>query len=456
MSGPASNGDGADLKKARRRSPPLDLVVHRALPNSPEAEQGLLGCVVMDFRLRMPAVQAHGILPHDFYDLRHQTVWESLAALAEEPNSTADVITLMEHLNGRKMLEQVGGIAFLNQLQDVVPSSANWSYYADIVQEKSLLRRAIHFATDLVASIHNHAGEVDELLDQIEHDALTLRRRRAGGRVLIREAVAGALAAMEDKFTRGAALKGLSTGFVDLDNVLDGLCPGELIVPAAFPSAGKTSLAMNFVEHAVLGGDFPVAVFSLEMTTEQLVTRMLCSGSRVNGRRLPEMSQVDFERLGALACRLSASKLHIVDDMDSIGQIVAESRRLHHEHGVKLVVVDYIQIVTREQKRDENREQQVSAIAATLKRLAKELNVPVVAPSQLNEDGALRESKAIGQHCDVVLMLEPEEDSATADAESVSVLVKKNRNGPRDVRVPLTFLKMYTRFESAAKVDESY
>jgi len=433
----------------------------RLPPYSPEAEQGVLGCVLespMDSMVLCTAKLGEG--GDAFYDLRHQTIYAALVEMFGR-REAIDVITLQQRLKDKQLLEEIGGIPYLSSLQDAVPSAANLSYYLDIVLEKFLLRRMIQTCTDVVGRVYDCEGEVDELLDGAERDVLAVRARRSKrNRPGALELVGTAIERIEDKFNRKGAISGLSTGFPDLDMVTDGLCPGDLVVPAALPSIGKTSLCMNIVESVVLTGKFPAAVFSLEMTAEQLMVRMLCSTAMVNlhvvGRGT--MTESDFPKLTAAAGRLSHCGLHIVDDMESVQEIVAEARRLKQEHDIKLVVVDYLQLVTGGARgRDANREQEVSGCAAAFKRAAKELRVPFLVPSQVTETAhgvqQLRESKAIGQHADGVWMLE-EGEGGTVDAGPVSLWVRKNRNGPRNVRVELTFLKCFTRFESAAKVPE--
>lgn len=430
----------------------------RLPPYSEEMERGVLGCILLSPMDNLGfCVQKFPDGKGEFYDLRHQVIYDTMMEmyLAQEP---VDIVTLYEKLKRGEWLEDVGGISYLSDIQDKTPSAANFTYYADVVHEKHLLRKMIAACTLVVDQIYNHRGEVDSLLDQAERDVLAVRRAGSTKRVGIKNVIQGAINKIEAKFNSKGAISGLSTGFPDLDYFTDGLVAGELIVPAAFPGDGKTSLVMNFAEHIVLNLKLPVAVFSLEMASESLAIRLLCSVAKVNLKKIShgEMVESDFPKLTVAAGRLSESGLHLVEDCDSIPRIVAESRRLKQEHDIKLVVVDYLQLVTGgSQRQDSNREQEVSGAAAALKRLAKELNVPVVAPSQLTDDGKLRESRAIGQHADGVWKLEQEEDDESKrnpEADAIRLLILKNRNGPRGVCVNLTFLKTFTRFESAAKV----
>lgn len=428
----------------------------RQVPHSIESEQGAIGCALIDPAKVIPAIAAAGFTSEAFYDLRHRTIIETLIKMADA-NEPVDFITVTQKMKDSHTLEAVGGTAYLNALQDSVPSASNLTYYLEILEEKFLLRRMIQLCEETAAKAYAHQGGTDMFVDEFEHNALSLgliHLKQAGIKTHVQEAVSY----MEDKFNRKGAISGLSTGFPDLDRVTDGLCEAELIVPAAYPGDGKTSLSMNFVEHAILAQNHPVAVFSQEMTSRQLVVRMLCSISKVNGKNIGRgnLLEEEFPRLIGAAGKLAKSSLHIVEDAENIQQIVAASRRLKQEHGIKLIIVDYLQLVTGGGNgRDSNREQEISGVAASLKRLAKELRLPIVAPSQLTDEGKLRESRAIGQHADLILKLEPQGEQENGDVQAMGVFVEKNRNGPSKVTVNLTFLKQFTRFESAAKVEET-
>ena len=474
-------GAAADLKKARRqKTARADArpTVDRLPPHSPEAEQGVLGCALLSpnecVGECIEKLKDNG--QEVFYDLRHQTIYEMLAAMFNE-RMPIDVITVQQRLKDKQLLEQVGGISYLAQLQDSVPSAANLSYYLDIVQEKFLLRKMIHTCTDVVGRVYDYEGEVDALMDEVERDILRISESRAQSSVLgVKELVGKAIGTIENYFNRKGVLNGLGTGFADLDRMTDGLHGSEMIVIAARPSMGKTSLAMNIVEHVVLEQKLPAAVFSLEMSAEALVLRMMCSVARVNLRSIREgfMSESDFPKLTSAAGRLTNAPLFIDDSAGlSILQLRARARRLAQQHGVKLFVVDYLQLLHSTARRSqENRQQEIADISSGLKALAKELKVPVLVLSQLNRElekdksrkprlSDLRESGAIEQDADVVgLLYKPnagdDEDGAAAEEPEglpVNLLIAKQRNGPTG-DVNLTFLKPYTRFESAAKVSD--
>ena len=470
----------ADLKKARRRKNTSSdsLKLDRLPPHSPEAEQGVLGCALLSPNeclgecIEKLKDDGHEV----FYDLRHQTIYQTLTAMYDT-REAIDVITLQQRLKDQQLLEQIGGIGYLAQLQDSVPSAANLSYYLEIVQEKFLLRRMISTCTDVVGRVYDYEGDVEALLDEVEKEILRINESRAqSGTSTVKELVGKAILTVENYFGRKGTLNGLATGFPDLDRMTDGLHGQEMIVIAARPSMGKTSLAMNIVEHIVLELNQPVGVFSLEMSAESLVLRMLCSIARVNLRSIREgfMSEADFPKLTSAAGRLAKAKLLIDDTAGlSILDLRARARRMHQQHEVKFFVIDYLQLLHSTSRRSQdNRQQEIADISSGIKALAKELKVPVLVLSQLNRElekdksrkprlSDLRESGAIEQDADVVgLLYKPtsgdDEDSAPAeeaDGLPVNLLIAKQRNGPTG-DVNLTFLKSYTRFESAAKISD--
>jgi replicative DNA helicase len=474
-------GVGADLKKPRRQKTSTQrdaATIDRLPPHDIQMEMGVLGCALLEpnqcvgeciEKLKDDGKSA-------FYDLRHQTIYETLTEMFNT-RLPIDLITVQQNLKDRQLLEQIGGIAYLSQLQDAVPSAANLSYYLEKLQEKFLLRRMISVCTDVVGRVYDYEGEVDALLDEVERDVLKIAESRAESDVLTtKDLVNKAIGTIENYFSRKGVLSGIATGFPDLDRMTDGLHGSEMIVIAARPSMGKTSLAMNMVENVVLEQKLPCAVFSLEMSAESLVLRMMCSIARVNLRSIREgfMSESDFPKLTSAAGRLANAPLFIDDSAGlSILQLRARARRLHQQHGVKLFVVDYLQLVHSTARRSqENRQQEIADISSGLKALAKELKVPVIVLSQLNRElekdksrkprlSDLRESGAIEQDADVVgLLYKPnvgdDEDAAAtdeADGLPVNLLIAKQRNGPTG-DVNLTFLKPYTRFESAAKVSD--
>ena len=468
----------AEPKKPRRKTaatagtPKID----RLPPHSIEAEQGVLGCVLLSPNECMgECIEKLKAGPDIFYDLRHQTLFQVLTEMYDEKQAI-DLITLQQRLKNRQQLESVGGLAYMASLPDSVPSAANLEYYLDIVLEKYLLRKMIQTCTGIVGRVYDYEGAVDSLLDEVERDVLRISEERVTAASLtMKELVNRAITKIEEYHTNQGMLTGISTGFVDFDRMTTGLHEGEMIVIAARPSVGKTSLAMNIAEHASIETKTPVGVFSLEMTADQLVLRMLCSRSRVNLRDIRDgfLAERDFPKLTSAAGKLTGAPLFIDDSSGlSILQLRAKARRMWQQYGIKLFVIDYLQLLHSTSRRAENRQQEISEISGGIKSLAKELKVPIIVLSQLNRElekrgpgerprlSDLRESGAIEQDADLVGLLyresknkEGEEEANEADAEAIPVklFIAKQRNGPTG-DVDLTFLKSYTRFESAAKV----
>jgi replicative DNA helicase len=472
----------ADLKNARRKKPPLVAAarVDRLPPHSPEAEQGVLGCVMLSPNETLGECLAKLKAGTDvFYDLRHQTIFNTLAEMYDE-RVAIDPITVSQRLKDRQMLEQVGGLSYLMTLPNAVPSAANLSYYLEIVREKHVLRRMIQTCNGVVARVYEHDGGVDELLDEVERDVLRLSEDRVEQvSTTMKDLVNRAISTIEVFHKHQGQPTGVPTGFRDFDKMTDGLHGGEMMVIAARPSMGKTSFAMNVAEHIAVDQKLPVGVFSLEMTADSLVLRMLCSRARVNLRSIREgfLAERDFPKLTSAAARLSSSPLFIDDTPGlSILQLRAKARRLWQQHGVKLFVIDYLQLLHSTARRAENRQQEIADISNGIKALAKELKVPVIVLSQLNRElekrdagskpklSDLRESGSIEQDADLVgLLYKPskpsagdDEDSAAAESQdtvAVNLYIAKQRNGPTG-DVELTFFRSHTRFEDAARISD--
>ena len=411
-----------------------------------------------------------------FYDLRHQVIFDTLVEMYDT-KKPIDIITLQENLKLKNQLEAIGGIPYLSALPDAVPSAANLEYYIEIVREKHVLRKMIQTCTGVVSRVYEHEGTVDGLIDEVERDILKISEDRIETTSMkMKDLVHRAINTIEDYHQRQGMITGVGTGFLDFDKMTSGLHGGEMIVIAARPSMGKTSLVMNIVEHVVLEEKQPVGVFSLEMTAESLVLRMLCSRARVNMRNIRDgfLAERDFPKLTGAAGKMANAPLYIDDSAGlSILQLRAKARRMYQQYGVKLIVIDYLQLLNASSSRVENRQQEVAMISNGVKALAKELNVPVIVLSQLNRElekdksrkprlSDLRESGAIEQDADLIALLykpnegkEGDEDDAPQDQEAIPVnlLIAKQRNGPTG-DVHLTFFKGYTRFESAAKVSD--
>lgn len=466
---------GADLKKSRRKKLLLadPSRVDRLPPHSIEAEQGVLGCVLLSPNDCMgECIEKFKRGAEVFYDLRHQVVFELLVDMYDKKQAI-DLITIVQRLRDQQQLEGVGGLAYLSSLPDAVPSAANLPFYTEIVREKYTLRKMIQTCTDVVAQVYEHEGKVDQLLDEVETQVLRISEDRVEEKsIRIKDLVHRAINTVEDYHQRQGMLTGIATGFTDLDKMTTGLHGGEMIVIAARPSMGKTSLAMNIAEHVAIDQKLPIGVFSLEMSADSLVLRMLCSRARVNLRNIREgfLAERDFPKLTGAAGKLATAPLFIDDSSGlSILQLRAKARRMHSQHGIKLFVIDYLQLLNSTSRRAENRQQEIADISNGIKALAKELDVPVIVLSQLNRDlekdksrkprlSDLRESGAIEQDADLVGLLykpnsgdDDDDNKNLDDAVAVNLLIAKQRNGPTG-DVNLTFLKTYTRFESAAKV----
>jgi replicative DNA helicase len=479
IDGTDTGGSSRDFKRGPRRPRvsaglPSPASIDRLPPHSIEAEQGVLGCVMLSPQ------DCLGICLEKFkkglevfYDLRHQAIYDTLVEMYDT-KKPIDLITLQENLKLKNQLDAVGGIPYLSALPDAVPSAANLEYYIEIVREKYVLRKMIQTCTGVVGRVYEHEGKVDGLLDEVERDILKIAEDRIENTSMkMKDLVHRAINTIEDYHQRQGMLTGIGTGFLDFDKMTSGLHGGEMIVIAARPSMGKTSLVMNIVEHAVLEEKQPVGVFSLEMTAESLVLRMLCSRARVNMRNIRDgfLAERDFPKLTGAAGKLANAPLYIDDTAGlSILQLRAKARRMYQQYGIKMVVIDYLQLLNASGTRVENRQQEVAMISNGVKALAKELNVPVIVLSQLNRElekdksrkprlSDLRESGAIEQDADLIALLykpnegDDDEDKPAQDQEAIPVnlLIAKQRNGPTG-DVHLTFFKGYTRFESAAKV----
>jgi replicative DNA helicase len=397
-----------------------------------------------------------------------------------EAREAIDIITLQQRLKDKQRLEEVGGLAYLSTLPDTVPSTANLTYYLDIVQEKYLLRRMVQVCTGIVGRVYDYEGEVEAFMDEAERDIFRVSEARVQTTTnTIKQLVNNAITTIEQFHARQGQLSGIATGFTDLDKMTSGLHPGEMVVIAARPSLGKTSMAMNIAEHAAVDNKLPVGVFSLEMTAESLVLRTLCSRARVNLRSIRDgfLAEQDFVKLTTAAGLLSRAPLFIDDTSGlSILQLRAKARRLQQQFGVKLFVVDYLQLLHSTARNVDNRQQEIADISSGIKALAKELRVPIIVLSQLNRDferdksrkpnlADLRESGAIEQDADLVGLLyradpddptkrrESDDDALNQDVVPINLLVAKQRNGPTG-DIHLIFQRSLTRFENAAKVGD--
>jgi replicative DNA helicase len=470
------NARPADLKNAKRvRQPNKADTVERKLPQSPDMEQAILSCIFISPREVMPQVilKFGNVGGEMLYDLQNYTIYNVMEWLHENLKSI-DTITVMQRLKDLQLLEQCGGVSYLSSLPDVAPSAANLSYYLEIVCEKYLLRKTIQTCTNVIASVYEHEGDVDSLLDGVERDILKIRA--IGGDSELRsmkDNVKEAVEQIEDYQQHLEGCLGLSTGFADLDKMTSGMMPGEVFIIAARPGFGKTSLAMNIAEHVAVELKMPVGVFSMEMTVKNLVLRMICSRARVNLRNVKEgyLAERDFPRITGSAGKLATANIWIDDESSlPIMRLRAKARRMMQKYGIKLFVIDYLQLAQAfiGKRRIENRQQEIAEISGGIKAMAKELGVPIIALAQVDRalDKAerkpvmsdLRESGAIEQDADFVGFLYKEKRNDQShpidfDCVPTNLLIAKQRNGGTG-EVNLVFIKSLTRFESASKVSD--
>ncbi|OHB33260.1 MAG: replicative DNA helicase [Desulfuromonadaceae bacterium GWC2_58_13] len=454
-----------------------DAPSHRLPPQSLEGEMSVLGGVLLENEALNKALEI--LRPEDFYRESHRKIFNALIDLSEK-GEPADLVTLTAALQKRGDLDVVGGGAYLATLVDYVPTAANIVYYCRMVKEKALSRNLIHVATE-IATRGYESTDVEADLDWAEKSIFEIAGSKTKASYFsTREIMKDTFKAIEKLYDRKELITGIPTGFNDLDLMTAGLQGGDLVIVAARPSMGKTAFALNIVEYAAVRAQKPTPsiIFSLEMSKEQLVQRMLCSVSRVDASRLRtgHLGDSDWPKLTNGAGLLSEAPIFI-DDTPSISvlELRAKSRRLKAEHDLGLIVVDYLQLM--QGKNAESRQQEISEISRSLKGLAKELKVPVVALSQLNRSlesrtdkrpmmADLRESGAIEQDADVIMFVY--RDSVYCDAckqrdnscdkghaKDAEIIIGKQRNGPIGT-VHLTFHGEYTRFENQSKREESY
>lgn len=444
-----------------------DPSLYKLPPQNIEAEQSVLGSILLENSAVNRVMEI--LSASDFYSEAHRKIFNMIYDLSER-SDPVDLITLSNALKDKNLLDSVGGTAYLASLVDNVPSAANAANYAKIVKEKAILRGLITSATEIIDSCYETSSEVDDILDKAEHSIFEISENKVRQDYFpIRDIVKDSFRSIEDLYSRQQLITGVPTGFEKIDDLTAGLQKSELIIIAGRPSMGKTAFALNIALHAAMEGQIPTAVFSLEMSKEQLAFRLLSSEARVDSQRLRKgfLGETDWPKLTMAAGRLSEAPLYI-DDTAAITvlEMKAKSRRLKADRGLGLIVVDYIQLM-RSSYRNESREREISDISRSLKALAKELNVPVVALSQLNRQvesrtnrrpqmADLRESGAIEQDADVIAFIYRDEvynkSDDNIDKGIAEIIVAKQRNGPTDT-VKLAFVDKYTSFENLSRVE---
>ncbi len=450
---------------------------HRMPPQNLEAEMSVLGGVLLENEAMNKALEL--LTADDFYRESHRKIFQAIISLNEK-SEPADLVTVSAVLKKQGSLDDVGGSSYIATLAGYVPTAANISYYCKLVKEKSVARKLIEVSTDIATSGYE-GGDMDEILDQAEKAIFEIAENRGSPSFFpVRDILKDTFKNIEKLYERKELVTGVPTGFNDLDKMTAGMQPSDLIIIAGRPSMGKTAFALNLIEHAATNKQSPVpaVIFSLEMSKEQMVTRMLCALARVDAGRMRtgHLAESDWPKLTMAAGELNESQLFI-DDTPAITvlELRSKCRRLKAEHGLGLIIVDYLQLMRGSST--ENRQQEISEISRSLKALAKELNVPVVALSQLNRSlesrtdkrpmmSDLRESGAIEQDADVIMFVyrdavycdDCKSRERTCDKgheKDAEIIIGKQRNGPIGT-VHLTYQGQFTRFENQAHREESY
>ncbi len=447
----------------------VDASLHKVPPQNIEAEQSILGGILLENQALNAVLEI--LTANDFYSEAHRKIFSAIVELSER-NEPCDLITLTNILKGKNQIESVGGMTYLTSLVDNVPSAANVGYYAKIVKEKAILRGLIGTATEILTKSYDAGADVDHVLDEAEHAIFEISENKIRPSFFpLRAIIKDSFKTIENLFEKKELVTGVPTGFERIDDLTSGLQKSDLIIIAGRPSMGKTAFALNIAQHAALEVGIPVAVFSLEMAKEQLALRMLASEARVDSQRLRKgfLGETDWPKLTTAAGRLSEAPLFI-DDTPAITalEMKAKARRLKAEMGLGLIVLDYLQLMRGGTYKD-SREQEISEISRSLKALAKELSVPVIALSQLNrkvEDRTnrrpqmsdLRESGAIEQDADLIAFIYRDEvynkSDDNPDKGIAEIIIGKQRNGPTGV-VKLAFLEKFTCFENLARVEDT-
>lgn len=449
-----------------------DDILRRVPPQNLEAEQSVLGAVLLDNDAINQTLEI--LTADDFYRETHREIFRAMVGLVDR-SQPVDAITLTDALRTNGVLDAVGGPAYIAELAAIVPTAANVAFYARIVRERAVLRSLASTATEIASGAYDAPPDVDQYLDDSEHRIFEISERRIRQSFhSMNEVTRASIALLERLYERKEMVTGVPTGFTDLDRLTAGFQPNELIIIAARPSMGKTALALNLATYAATQADPPVGVafFSLEMSKEQLALRMLCSEARVDSAkaRAGFLGERDFPKLAQAASRLSEAPIFIDDNSDTSPLVLkAKCRRLMRERTSRLglIIVDYLQLM-RSARPGESREKEIAEISRSLKALAKELRVPVIALSQLNRQvetrpdrrpllADLRESGAIEQDADVIAFIYRDEMYHRDSKEPgvAEVIIAKQRNGPTGT-AKLTYLSQYTRFENHAAEEDIY
>ncbi|TQR20038.1 replicative DNA helicase [Psychrobacillus vulpis] len=437
-----------------------DPLLDRVPPHNQEAEQSVIGAIFLEPQALITAAEI--IMPEDFYRVAHQKIFQTMLRLSDQ-GKAIDVVTITEELSAKKELEDVGGISYISEIANAVPTAANIGHYAKIVEEKSVLRRLIRVATTIVEDGFTREDEVEALLSEAERKMMEVAsRKNAGDFKHIKDVLVETYDNIEKLHTRKGDVTGIPTGFRDLDRITAGFQRNDLIIVAARPSVGKTAFALNVAQNVATKTDENVAIFSLEMGAEQLVMRMICAEGNIDAQvlRTGSLTTEDWRKLTMAMGSLSNAGIYI-DDTPGIrvNEIRAKCRRLKQESGLGMILIDYLQLIQGSGGSGQaNRQQEVSEISRSLKGLARELKVPVIALSQLSRGveqrqdkrpmmSDLRESGSIEQDADIVSFLYREDyyDKETENQNMIEIIIAKQRNGPTGT-VTLAFVKEFNKF----------
>ncbi|PLR94049.1 replicative DNA helicase [Bacillus sp. T33-2] len=436
-----------------------DVFADRQQPQNIEAEQAVLGAIFME--PSSLTVASEVLIPEDFYRAAHQKIFNVMLKL-NDLGKAVDLITVTEELAAAKLLEDTGGVSYLSELAASVPTAANIEYYARIVEEKSLLRRLIRTASGIAQDGYTREDEVEALLGEAEKNIMEVaQRKNAGAFHNIKDVLVRTYDNIEEMHNRKGDITGLETGFTELDRITAGFQRNDLIIVGARPSVGKTAFALNIAQNVAKRTGENVAIFSLEMGAEQLVMRILCAEGNIDAQRLRtgSLTEEDWGKLTMAMGSLSNAGIFIDDTPGvRITDIRSKCRRLKQEHGLGMILIDYLQLILGSGRSGENRQQEVSEISRSLKQLARELQVPVIALSQLSRGveqrqdkrpmmSDIRESGSIEQDADIVAFLYRDDyyDKESENKNIIEIIIAKQRNGPVGT-VQLAFVKEYNKF----------
>src|SRR5690625_1465389 len=431
----------------------------RTPPHNIEAEQAVLGAIFLEPEAF--SVAAERLVPEDFYRASHQYIFRAMVQLYDR-GEPIDLVTTTTLLTNEKNIENVGGVSYLRDLASSVPTAANINYYSKIVEEKSILRRLIRTATDIITTTYDQEDDVVQLLDDAERDILAVSSRsNVSDFKSIKDVLVDVYVNIEQLHENDGEITGIPTGYRDLDRMTSGFQNNDLIIIAARPSVGKTAFALNIAQNVATKTNKNVAIFSLEMGAEQLVQRMLCAEGNIDSQRLRtgKLNQEDWRNLTMAMGSLSNAGIYIDDSPGiRVSDIRSKCRRLKQEHGLDLIIIDYLQLIQGSSHLSENRQQEVSEISRSLKGLARELNVPLISLSQLSRGveqrqdkrpimSDLRESGSIEQDADIVGFLYRDDyyNEETDKENIIEIIISKQRNGPTGT-VELAFVKQFNKF----------